>query len=134
MVDDEETVRDIVSQVLTENGHETTAVASGEEALEVFRMNPYPLVLTDIRMPGMDGIELLKAIKKIAPDTQVVMITSHSSMETANRAMEAGAYDYLIKPFDELESISKVVTNSVRNMLVVKQNQELMDRFKGKQG
>ena len=108
VVDDEETLRSVVSQVLEADGFLVSEAASGEEALEAFREQSHPLVITDIRMSGMSGLELLTEIKRHNPDTQVVIMTSHASLDSALTAMRAGAYDYLIKPFESLDLISAV--------------------------
>jgi diguanylate cyclase (GGDEF)-like protein len=93
VADDEQSLRTIVSQVLGEDGHAVTTVASGEEALTVFRKQPFPLVITDIRMGGMSGIDLLQNVKKMSPDTAVIIMTSHASLDTAITALRTGAYD-----------------------------------------
>src|SRR5207247_3097655 len=81
VVDDEASVRGAVSQVLREDGHQVSAVASGEEALAAFGKEPYPLVVSDIRLGSMDGLELWKEIKRIHSDTEVVIMTGHRSEE-----------------------------------------------------
>jgi diguanylate cyclase (GGDEF)-like protein len=130
VVDDEETIRSMLSQVLTEVGHEVTAVESGEEALEHFQREPFPLVITDIRMGGMDGIELLKEIRQLNVETQVLMITSYASMETAISALRAGAYDYLIKPFEDLDLITAAVDRAIEKIRFVIENQVLVESLK----
>lgn len=113
VVDDEESVRNIVSEVLTDEGHKITQAASGEEAIKLFRKYPYSLVITDIRMPGMSGMELLESIKELSENTEVVIMTSHASLDTAVDALRTGAFDYLMKPFDELEAISSMVNRAI---------------------
>jgi len=113
LAEDESTLRNVISQVLVGDGHEVTAVSSGEEALELFRKEPAPLVLTDIVMGRMSGLELLKEVRLISPETLVVVMTSHASLETAISALREGAHDYLTKPFDELDMISSVVNRAI---------------------
>ena len=108
VVDDEESLRTLLSSLLTDEGYQVTSVASAEEALELFEPNPYPVVLADIRLEGMSGVDLLKKIKKSNEDTQVLLITSHASLSTAIPALRAGAYDYIIKPFDPAEVVARV--------------------------
>jgi len=129
VVDDEETLRSVVSQVLSADGFEVAVAASGEEALEVFRESSHPLVITDIRMGGMSGIELLTEIKRHNPDTQVVIMTSHASLDTALSAMRAGAYDYLVKPFESLDLISAVAGRAAEKARLVARNRELVDQL-----
>jgi diguanylate cyclase (GGDEF)-like protein len=130
VVDDEETLRSVVSQVLTADGFEVAEAASGEEAMEAFRAQSHDLVITDIRMQGMSGIELLTQIKQHSPDTQVVIMTSHASLDSAVSALRAGAYDYLIKPFESLDLISAVAGRAAEKARLVAQNRELVEQLK----
>lgn len=129
VVDDEETLRSVVSQVLTADGFKVSEAASGEEALEAFRSSSHPLVITDIRMGGMSGIELLTRIKEHNPDTQVVIMTSHASLDSALTALRAGAYDYLVKPFESLDLISAVAGRAAEKARLVAQNRELLEQL-----
>lgn len=129
VVDDEETLRSVVSQVLSADGFTVAEAASGEEALEAFRARSHPLVITDIRMGGMSGIELLTQIKEHNPDTQVVIMTSHASLDSALTALRAGAYDYLVKPFESLDLISAVAARAAEKARLVTQNRELLEQL-----
>jgi len=108
IVDDEESIRCVVSQVLIDDGHRVVTAESGEQAFDLILKRPFNLVITDIRMSGMSGMELLKKIRSVNSNIEVVIITSHSSLDTAVQAMRDGAYDYLAKPFESLHSISSV--------------------------
>jgi len=130
VVDDEASVRGAVSQVLREDGHQISAVASGEEALAVFRKEPYPLVVSDIRLGSMDGLELLNEIKRIHSDTEVVIMTGHASMDNAITAMRAGAYDYLVKPFEDLQLISNAASRALEKIRLRGENRQLMETLK----
>ncbi len=132
VADDEETLRSVITEVLTEDGHEVTAVGSAEEALEAFRENSFPLVITDIIMGSMSGLELLNEIKVLDPDALVTVMTSHASMENATSALRAGAYDFLIKPFDDLDVISSLVSRAVEKVNLVNDNRSLMSELKEK--
>jgi two-component system, cell cycle response regulator len=134
VVDDEETLRSVVSQVLSADGFLVAEAASGEEALEVFQGETHQLVITDIRMGGMSGIELLTEIKRRNPDTQVVIMTSHASLDSALSAMRAGAYDYLIKPFESLDLISAVASRAAEKARLVAQNRELLEQLQRANG
>jgi diguanylate cyclase (GGDEF)-like protein len=129
-VDDEGSIREMLSQVLIEEGHEVTAVESGEKALELFRKEPFPLVITDIRMEGMDGIDLLAKIKEISPDAQVIMITSYASMETVIMALRDGAYDYLIKPFEDLDLVTAAAARAIEKIALISENKNLLSSLK----
>lgn len=100
MVDDEEQFRATTSRILSKRGFETTVAGSGEEAVEIMQKAPHDVVILDIKMPGMDGHEALSRIKSVQPDTQVIMLTGHGSMESARESLHQEAFDYLNKPCD----------------------------------
>jgi DNA-binding response OmpR family regulator len=100
MVDDEAQFRATTSRILAKKGFETTMAADGEEAIRLLKESPQDVVVLDIKMPGMDGHEALEKIKKLAPDTQVIMLTGHGGLESAKESLKQGAYDYLTKPCD----------------------------------
>ena len=126
IVDDEEIIRNLLVEHLTDEGFEVTAVPSGEEALNVFRENQDLLVITDIRMGGMSGIELLEKIKKIDQEALVIIITSHAALDSAVAALKVGAYDYIFKPFEDLEQITNVVSRAMEKVRLIRENKELM--------
>ncbi len=113
VVDDEDTIRGVIEQVLTDDGYEVIEASSGEEALDEFRREPCDLVVTDIYMGKMTGLELLKEIKILRQEAIVVVMTSNASLETAMSALRSGAYDYLIKPFEDIDLISAVVHRAI---------------------
>jgi DNA-binding NtrC family response regulator len=106
VVDDDQLIRDFLSEALNRSGYPVDLASSGEEALERIREREYKVVLTDVRMPSMDGMELLKNIKTLLPDAEVVIMTAYATHENAFEAGRLGAVDYLRKPFgpDELEA------------------------------
>ncbi len=130
VADDEDTLRRVVSEVLSDDGHQVTAVGSGEEALEAFRESPANIVITDIVMKKLSGLDLLKEIKLLDPDAIVILMTSHASIETATSALRSGAYDFLIKPFEDLEVISAVVNRAVDKVRLLSDNKSLMQDLK----
>ncbi len=99
VVDDEEDVRDTLHNVLKSLNYEPYTAASGAEALEIIKSTPIDVVLSDLYMPEMDGIELLKRVRAVEPKMVFLMITAHPTVETAVEAIKKGAYDYLTKPF-----------------------------------
>jgi len=121
VVDDEEAIRGSVSMLLADDGHDAAVASSGEEALGRIGKEEYDLVITDIRMGGMSGIDLLKEFKKQRPETEAIIMTSYASLETAVMALRAGAYDYLIKPFEELDLVSAAVTRAVERVTLVRE-------------
>jgi DNA-binding NtrC family response regulator len=100
LVDDEgEFLETLVKRIQKRNVN-ATGVNSGEEALAFLEKNPVDVVVLDVRMPGMDGIETLRALKRQYPLTEVIMLTGHASLEVAIEGMELGAFDYLMKPVE----------------------------------
>ena len=100
IADDEDTLRWVLEKGLGQAGYEVTAVADGRAALGAFESEAFDLVFLDIRMPGVSGLDVLQQLRERHPDTQVVVMTAHGTMDTAIQAMQRGAYDYLAKPFD----------------------------------
>jgi YesN/AraC family two-component response regulator len=108
VVDDEEIVRYSLKNILTTNGFEVDEVGSAEEALKLLYNKSFHLVLTDLVLEGMGGLELLENVKVISPRTLVIVITGYGSLKTAVAALRLGVYDYLLKPCDENELILRV--------------------------
>ena len=107
-VDDEVDFLDTLLKRMRKRRVNVSGVKSGEEALEWFSGNTADVVVLDVRMPGMDGIETLKAIKKVNPLIEIIMLTGHANLEVARKGMELGAFDYLMKPIDIDELLYKV--------------------------
>jgi DNA-binding response OmpR family regulator len=103
IVDDEKNIRLTLSQALETLGAEIDTAANGEEALTKLKGRKFGLILLDIRMPGMDGMEVLRQVREIRPDIRVIMITAYGTVESAVEAMKLGAVDFLQKPFDPEE-------------------------------
>ncbi|NIQ97558.1 MAG: response regulator [Desulfuromonadales bacterium] len=113
IVDDEENARLGLSKLLIQEGYGVDAVANGNDALEFLSRNKANLVITDIRMPGMDGMSFLRELNRRYPDTDVIMMTAHGGVESYLEAMNLGAFEYINKPvrLDELKSIMKKIFN-----------------------
>ncbi len=121
VVDDEPLIRDILVRKLTSSGYRPVAVENAFEALDKMREKPFPVILSDIMMPGIDGIELLKKVRSGYPDTAVVMITAVSNANAAIEALKEGASDYLIKPFN-LEEIVMSIANALEKRRLILEN------------
>ena len=130
VVDDEEGLRNIISQVLLDDGHDVTTASSGEAALETYRKTPFPIVMTDVFMDKMTGLDLLHEIRALDPNAQVVIMTSNASLESATEALRLGAYDYLTKPFENLDAISELIERAAEKVELIRQNQTMMNRLK----
>lgn len=113
VVDDEDYLRRLVIRMLDEHGYACAQAASGAEALAMLADQPFTLLISDIMMPGMSGLELLDASRQLQPDLAVIMLTGVDSQETAIHALELGAYGYLIKPFEDNALLINVV-NALR--------------------
>lgn len=109
IIDDEESLRLFLSGTLAKAGYKTTTACNADEALAILEKTYFPLVITDLKMPGKDGIELLKKIKILFPETEVIIITAFGSIETAVDAMKAGAVDFLVKPLPNPQYIRTIV-------------------------
>jgi len=106
IVDDEPDILELLSNLLTDEGYQVTAKSRGQEAIELFRSEPFDLVITDIRMPGMDGVEVLKAIKQLDEDVEVIILTGFASIDSAVRTLrQNGAFDYLTKPLEDIDAL-----------------------------
>jgi len=107
VVDDEKNIRLMLEQALVVSGYEVNTAPDGETALEQARETHPDMILLDMKLPGIDGLEVLRQLRGIQPDVPVVMITAHGTVETAVEAMKLGAIDYLRKPFvpDEIRSV-----------------------------
>ena len=100
VVDDEQDFLDMIVKRLNQRELEVNGVTSGNAAIRIIKQNPVDVVILDMRMPEMDGIETLQALKDIAPMVEVIVLTGYASMESAIQVMEMGAFDYLMKPID----------------------------------
>ncbi len=107
LVDDEERFLSTTKKLLSKKGFEVMTATSGPEALDILRAQNIHVVILDVKMPGMDGIETLKAIKRTYPLVEVIMLTGHATVESAVDGLKSGATDYLMKPTDIGEIISK---------------------------
>ncbi len=107
IVDDDESLREVLVDAVTNLGHQAIAACDGVEALDKFRESSFDIVLTDLKMPQMDGLRLLEEIKKLKYDAVVIMITAFPTVDSAVQAIKLGAYDYITKPFkiEELEVV-----------------------------
>lgn len=124
VVDDEEDLRQGLAETLQGEGHQVETAAEGWGALEQARALRFDLALVDLKMPGMDGMVVLDQLKQLSPETLVVMITGHATVESAVAAMKLGAYDYLTKPF-KLEQVRLVVRRAVEQKRLADENRRL---------
>ncbi|MDY6988097.1 MAG: sigma-54 dependent transcriptional regulator [Thermodesulfobacteriota bacterium] len=131
VVDDELIVRESLKGWLDKFGYPVDTAEDAQDALKKLDTESYDLLFVDIKMPGMDGVELLKHVKEEQPDVMVVMITAHGSIESAIEAMKAGARDYLMKPFDP-EDLELLIEKLAQTKRLVDQNRWLRESYQGK--
>lgn len=124
LIEDEDTLRESLKRVLSKEGYDITGVDSAEAALDLLDDNSYDLILTDVILPGISGIELLKRIRERLPDQIVVVMTAFASLETAVESLRSGAYDYIIKPIMH-EEIKQVVKNALKQGSLQEENLRL---------
>ncbi len=127
IADDEVAIRELVGEILEAEGHEITLAEDGEDALEKFKRSWHEIVFSDIRMPKMNGIELLAAIKGINANTQFVVMTSHASIDNSIQALKMGAFDYILKPFEDLDVITDAMNRAMANLSGIRRQQALLD-------
>ncbi len=121
VVDDESGMRDFLSIMLKKDGYDVALAESGEEALRSVQKEIFDLVITDVKMPGIDGIDVLKAVKEASPETIVIVITAFAATETAVEAMKLGAYDYITKPF-KVDEIRLVIQKALEKSRLRREN------------
>ncbi len=126
ITEDDTVQRDILVDILETSGYEVRACGSGEDALAALKTESFDLLLTDLRMPELDGLELLRRARRIRPDVEVVMMTAYSTVQTAVTAMKEGAADYLAKPFDK-DELLMVVDRAVEHGSLRRENQQLRE-------
>ncbi|GAB4541145.1 MAG: response regulator transcription factor [Anaerolineales bacterium] len=108
VVDDEPVARQSLSDILKLEGYNVSAAANGQAAVEYVRMHPVDLMIVDLRMPGMDGLEVIQAVNQISPETEVILLTAYSSVETAVQALRLRIHDYLAKPATPAQIMASV--------------------------
>ena len=132
VVDDEMIVCDSCQRILEEEGYEVETALSGKEAFEKMKTHPFDIVITDLKMPGIGGMEILKSFRKDYPDSIIIMITGFSTVETAVEAMKLGAFDYIPKPFTP-DEVSIVVKKAIEKKSLMLENiylrQELQEKY-----
>jgi len=132
VVDDEPIVCESLKRILDEEGYEAESALSGKEAFEKMKGHPFDIVITDLKMPGIDGMEVLKTFRKDYPDSIVIMITGFSTVETAVEAMKLGAFDYIPKPFTP-DEVAVVVKKAIEKKNLILENiylrQELQEKY-----
>ena len=129
VVDDEKSMRDFLNIVLKKEGYSVKTAEDGEEAVHWIQKEVYDLILTDIKMPGRNGMDILKVAKEISPETIVLLITAFASTETAVAAMKQGAYDYICKPF-QIDEVKLIIQKALEKKQLRADNLRLRRQLK----
>ncbi len=128
VIDDEQPMREMLQRLLEDSQYEVSSARNGEEGLALFDQEPFHLVITDLSMPGMDGIEVLRTLKERGPHVPVILVTAFATIDTAVEAIKAGAYDYITKPF-EPDTIEITIKNALAHKQLVDENRQLKQRL-----
>ncbi|MEZ4600430.1 MAG: sigma-54 dependent transcriptional regulator [Syntrophotaleaceae bacterium] len=131
VIDDEPSNREAISLLLSSAGYQVQTAESGEDALLILQKNPFEVILTDLFLPGVSGIDILKKVKEDAPFTSVILITGKASAETAVEAMKEGAFDYITKPV-HLEKLKVVISKALEKSRLLAENRYLKQQLRGK--
>jgi len=140
IVDDEKAVRESLEEILRMEDYQVETAASGEEALEQVNDEEYDLVLLDLKMPGIDGVEVMRQISRYAQNTKVIILTGHGTLESAIEALRLGAEDYMLKPYESaaiLDSIGRALSKNAqkkRKELLIEQLESSLDQLKDVEG
>lgn len=129
VADDDEIARDVISSLLSREGYPVVTAQDGLDALRILRIENISLVITDLRMPGADGIEVLKHAVRNNPDIAVVILTAYGTLDTALEVIKEGAYDYLTKPF-KVQEIILVTERAYNRAVLIKDNRELIQHLR----
>ncbi len=133
ITDDDIDLRELLTEAVGNWGYKTSVAKNGEEALKKLRMERFDMVITDLMMPGMDGLALLKKIRELDKEILVIIITGYATIETAVKAIEEGAYDYIAKPF-RLDELMIVIKNAGERLRLTMQNKALLDELRSAYG
>ena len=131
IVDDDSGNRDGLTLLLRQEGYQMTAAASGEEALQRLEETNFAVIITDLILPGISGLDILRRVKMRMPQTHVILMTGHASTETAVEAMKEGAFDYLTKPIN-VQELKILLDNALEKSRLVAENQYLRQQLRGK--
>lgn len=124
IVDDEESVRDSLYNWFIEDGYRVESAENAKKALTILESDQFDIILADIKMPGMDGLEMLRRIKSIKPDSIVIVMTAFATVDTAVKALKDGAYDYITKPFDP-DDLTHLIRNATKQISLTDENENL---------
>ena len=129
LVEDDEANRHSVTLILEQSGYLVLSATNGHEALDILRKSDIDLILSDLKMPLMDGMDVLKSARLIRPEVDVIIMTAHGTIETAVEAIKEGAYDFLAKPFKKA-TLLRTIEKSLERRSLVRENTRLKEALK----
>ena len=133
VVDDKDSMRNMLVETLTEEGHRVDAAPSGRQALDLVQNKSYDLVLTDLKMPDVDGLAVLTGVKEVDAETAVIVMTAYGTIEDAVNAMKVGAVDFITKPFDT-DHLCVLIERALENRRLLAENILLRDELLNRHG
>ena len=131
VVDDDPQTLEVLAELLRRDGRQVATAPSGTAAIDLARETPFDVVLTDLRLPDLDGLEVLRAVHAASPDTAVIVLTAFGTMDTAIEAIQAGAYDYLSKPF-KLQAVRLIIQRALERKRLLHENRRYRQELRGK--
>jgi signal transduction histidine kinase len=129
VVDDSEAIREMLGSFLANLGYHTDLANDGQAAIHLFQTHPYDVIICDLQMPKLDGLEVLAQIKASDPEVQVIILTGHATMETAVHALRLGAYEYQFKPVEDMELFARLVDRAFRHRCLLHENRQLVTQL-----
>ena len=131
VIDDEPDILKTLEMTLSQEGYHVTTATGGEAALEIFRQQPFELVITDMRMPGMDGMEVIRQVKELDPDVEAIVLTGYATLENAVLSLRnVGAFDYLTKPLENIDELFLTVEKALEKRRLTLENRALLQNLK----
>jgi signal transduction histidine kinase len=130
VIDDEEGIRTLIDAILSKEGYEVYLAEDGYKGIDLFKQVPLDLVITDIKMPGIDGIEVLRRMKAIDPEAEIIILTGHGNLDTAIAAIKEDAYDFVTKPLENIQILISAVKKGIRKSELTAENKKLIDKLK----
>ncbi|MEK6603433.1 MAG: response regulator, partial [Nitrospirota bacterium] len=131
IIDDEPLMRISIADALKDEGCQVKVAATGLEGMDLIKKESFEIVISDLRLPGMDGLQILQTCKEVSPKTGVIVITAHGSVETAVGAMKMGAYDYITKPFS-MDELLLIVNRLLKVLELEDENRSLREELEGR--
>lgn len=128
IVDDDEVYRDVLKDAIVQEDTELSLAASGEEAIGILESSPHDILITDLNMPGIDGLTLIKKARQLYPDLVALIITGYGSLESAVDAIRSGAYDYIQKPF-RIDEVAVSTRNAIDRVRMLRERQALLEEL-----